>query len=76
VTALKSQLLPALKPLEDILPPPFPGSVSDYQLWDNKEVIEGAETTEGELRSLEDEDLKKKTLLALRWPMWKKVYVS
>lgn len=76
LSALKSKLLPALKPLETILSPPFPGSVADFQLYDDKEIIEGAEPTEGELKSLEDGDLKNKTLLSLKWPMWKKVYVS
>jgi len=76
LSALKSKLLPAFKPLETIIPSPFPQSESDYQLYDDKEAIEGAEPAEGELKSLEDGDLRNKTLLSLKWPMWKKVYVS
>lgn len=78
---LKSQLLPALKPLSAALPIPssgLPTSTSDYRLWDDKDLIEGAEPgTEKELKCLdEDEAGMKKSIQALGWVRWKTVYVS
>jgi hypothetical protein len=71
--ALKKQLLPAIQPLADTLSNP-PASDADIQLFDEKPIIDGSQEKAGGLRSLEDEQ-KTRSLTALGWDRWKKVYV-
>lgn len=72
VGSLKSALLPALQPFSAVLDPP--SSENDIQLHEDKVAVEGAEESQGELRSLEGD--AKKSLVVLGWPRWKKVYVG
>ena len=73
LAALKKQLLPAIQPLADALPSP-PKSEADIQLYEDKPIIDGSQEKAGHLRSLEDEQ-KTRSLTALQWDRWKKIYV-
>jgi hypothetical protein len=68
--------LPALKPLAATIPTP-PTSPADYKLWDDKQVIEGADSTKKEIKCLDDDDEVNmgERIQALGWPRWKTVYV-
>jgi len=71
--ALKKQLLPAIQPLADTLPSP-PRSEADIQLYEDKPILDGSQEKAGQLRSVED-DQKTRSLAALGWDRWKKIYV-
>lgn len=71
--ALKKQLLPAIQPLADTLPS-APQSDADIRLFEDKPITDGSQEKAGGLRSLEDEQ-KTRSLTALGWDRWKKVYV-
>lgn len=71
---LKIQLLPALEPLEPSFPAVFPKSSKDVELYEAKAMIEGADASEDAgVRSLADDE--KKTVRALGWSRWEKVFV-
>lgn len=74
---LKTQLLPALKPFSATLTIPTPSSTSEFRLWDDKELIEGADVgDEKQLKCLEDDQADmKKGIQSLGWARWKTVYV-
>jgi hypothetical protein len=76
ITSLKSQLLPAFKSFAQIIPT-IPKSTSDFQLYEEKQAIEGAESTGATLRCIEEDEkgFGNKSLAVLGWPRWKKVFV-
>ena len=76
LSSLKSQLIPALQPLSSTLPIPLPPSTDGFRLYEDRNPVEGAKDVGG-LVSIEDDDkgVMGRSIAALGWGRWKKVYV-
>ncbi|WWC72085.1 uncharacterized protein I206_106045 [Kwoniella pini CBS 10737] len=79
INLIKSQLLKALQPLSTTLS--FkPNLISDIQLWEYKEIIEGQEIQEKEIKNLEDDEsnnnIGNKSISTLGWERWKVLFIS
>lgn len=73
---LKTQLLPAFTPFASTLPAPTPSSTADFRLWDDKELVDGADAGEEAIKCLDDDEAgMKKSIQAAGWARWKTVYV-
>ncbi|WRT70156.1 uncharacterized protein IL334_007150 [Kwoniella shivajii] len=76
ISSLKTQLLPALKPLSSTLSS-LPTSASDIQLWETKSLVEGDESSSPDgVRNLEGDGIGSKTIAQLSWGRWKTLFVS
>ncbi|GFZ48781.1 hypothetical protein JCM24511_06530 [Saitozyma sp. JCM 24511] len=73
LTALKSQLLPALQPLSQTIPVSVPSSSDAIRLYEDN-TTEGAPTA---LRCIEEEKgAGGRSVAQMGWGRWKSVYVS
>lgn len=72
LSSLKSQLLPALEPLADVLPGSVPSRTTQVRLFELNEK----ENAPDPLRDIEAEDgAASRSLTALGWERWKTVFV-
>jgi hypothetical protein len=60
------------------LPVPLPSSISDFQLYEEKSLIEGAEpsgSTELQCLEIDEKGVMGSNIVAMGWPRWKKIFV-